>query len=533
MKKNFTTVLLFFAATLSLIVSGCGSADSPKVTSTTNASQSTVYGVASLATTTDGTVSVMDSSATQQEKTVAISSNGSYTADVSGLTAPFVLKASGTDQAGGNNVLYSLSTNGGRANINEISDTAVAAAADDQNADRSILYSRYSHYEHHRTSDKFEEVINSLRTVLAPLFALYQVSGDPVTDDEGDDNEHSSSGLRALLRDVSFKVTNGTVTVTNKATGGIIFSGSLKDLASGTFYPENMPAGSGGATACTYTYSDWGVCQSDSTQIRTMMTSTPSGCTGTPVLSQACTYVPPTPSTCTYNYSAWGACQSNNTQTRTATSSPAGCTGTPVLSQACTYVAPTCTYTYNAWGACQSDNTQTRTTASSSPAGCTGTPVLSQACTYAAPTCTYTYNAWGACQSNNTQTRTTASSSPAGCTGTPVLSQACTYAAPTCTSFTYSAWSACQSNSTQTRTVSTSSPTGCTGGTPVVSQSCTYVPPIDGAALYTQYCSGCHGNGKKGKSVSAIQSAISSNRGGMGSLSSLTLEQITAISTAP
>ena len=72
---------------------------------------------------------------------------------------------------------------------------------------RSILYSRFNHYEHHRTSDKFQEVINSLRTVLAPLFALYQVSGNPVTDDEDDDNEHSNSGLRALLRDVSFKVT--------------------------------------------------------------------------------------------------------------------------------------------------------------------------------------------------------------------------------------------------------------------------------------------------------------------------------------
>ena len=269
MSKNFTNILLFFGVTLSLIVSGCGSANSPTASSATDASQSTVYGVASLATTTDGTVSVKDSSTTPQEKTVAISSNGSYTADVSGLTAPFVLKASGTDQAGENNVLYSLSTNGGRANINQVSDTAVAAAAEDQDADRTILYSRFNHYEHHRTSDKFEEIIERLRTVLAPLFALYQVSGNPVTDDEGDDNEHSSSGLRALLRDVSFKVTNGTVTVTNKATGSIIFSGPLKDLASGTFYPENMPAVSGGATACTYTYSDWGVCQSDSTQIRT------------------------------------------------------------------------------------------------------------------------------------------------------------------------------------------------------------------------------------------------------------------------
>ena len=494
MSKNFTNILLFFAVTLSLIMSACGSADSPTTSSATNASQSTVYGVASLATTTDGTVSVKDSSAPPQEKTVAISSNGSYTADVSGLAAPFVLRASGADQSGENNVLYSLSTNGGRANINQLSDTAVAAAADDQEADQAILYSRFNHYEHNRTADKFEEVINSLRTVLAPLFALYQFTGNPVTDDDNIDQEQNNSGLRALLRDVQFKVTQGNVQVTNKATGGIIFSGSLKDLTSGTFYPENMPAGSGGATTCTYTYSDWGVCQSDSTQSRTMLTSSPSGCTGTPVLSQACTDGPQTPSVCTYNYTAWGACQSNSTQTRTMlTSSPSGCTGTPVLSQTCTYVPPT-------------------------PSACT-----------------YTYNAWDVCQSNNTQTRTAATSSPAGCTGTPVLSQACTYVPPatTCSSFTYSAWGACQSNNTQTRAQLTASPAGCTGGTPVVSQSCTYVPPIDGAALYTQYCSGCHGNGKKGKSVSAIQGAISSNRGGMGSLSSLTLEQITAISTAP
>ena len=48
------------------------------------------------------------------------------------------------------------------------------------------------------------------------------------------------------------------------------------------------------------------------------------------------------PPQCTYSYSAWSACQSNSTQTRTMTaSSPTGCTGTPVLSQSCTYTPPT------------------------------------------------------------------------------------------------------------------------------------------------------------------------------------------------
>jgi hypothetical protein len=141
--------------------------------------------------------------------------------------------------------------------------------------------------------------------------------------------------------------------------------------------------------ACTsFTYSAWGTCQSNSTQTRTVATSSPTGCTGgTPVLSQSCTYVPPVTACTSFTYSAWGACQSTNTQTRTvATSSPAGCTGgTPVLSQSCTYVPPVtaCTsFTYSAWGTCDSTGTQTRTVATSSPTGCSGgTPVLSQSCT--------------------------------------------------------------------------------------------------------------------------------------------------------
>lgn len=52
--------------------------------------------------------------------------------------------------------------------------------------------------------------------------------------------------------------------------------------------------------------------------------------------------VPPPPAACVYTYSEWGVCQSNNTQTRTVTgSTPVPCTAsTQVLSQACTFVPP-------------------------------------------------------------------------------------------------------------------------------------------------------------------------------------------------
>lgn len=66
----------------------------------------------------------------------------------------------------------------------------------------------------------------------------------------------------------------------------------------------------------------------------------------------------------------------------------------------------------------------------------------------------------------------------------------------------------------------------------MTTQSCTYTAPIDGKAVYTQYCSGCHGTSKQTATASAIQAAIDQNKGGMGSLSFLTAAQIAAIDAA-
>ena len=55
-------------------------------------------------------------------------------------------------------------------------------------------------------------------------------------------------------------------------------------------YPTLCDAGS--PQTCTYAYSSWGACQSTNTQSRTVISSSPSGCTGTPILTQSCTYTP-------------------------------------------------------------------------------------------------------------------------------------------------------------------------------------------------------------------------------------------------
>jgi len=475
--RTYTAMVWTGVAAMGLALTACGAGET--TTSYATGQARTEAFVA-------GTVTLTDASAVPQSRQVAMAADGTYSVLVAGLTPPYLLRAEWAD-ASGTRRLSGVAEDNGNIDVNELTDVAHRSACSGEDHEHECRDSDSEGTK--RASRRVTALLTQLQTVLAPLFERYGITSLRADRD----------AVRALLQDVSVVAHDGTVIVTNRATGGIIFQGRLRHLDRGTFYPDNMPAGPGTTSCTAFTYSAYGDCQPGNTQIRTVLTSTPAGCTGgSPVTAQACTYVPPVNACTAFTYSAYGDCQPDNSQTRTVlSSSPAGCTGgSPQTSQACTYVPPvnTCTaFTYSAYGSCQPDNSQTRTVLSSSPAGCTG--------------------------------------------GSPVTSQACTYVPPvtTCTAFTYSAYGACQSNSTQTRSVLSSSPAGCTGGSPVTMQACVYTPPLDGAALYTQYCSGCHGNSQKGASASSIQSAIDSNRGGMGSaaLRALTPAQIAAISAAP
>jgi len=379
MPKQYSAVMWLGAAALGLVLTACGSGE---------VQGAAVTGLALSNGPIQGTVSLNDSSVQVKSRTVSTRSDGTFSLDVADLTPPYLLKVEWPSAAGGNQ-LFAVAEGSANLDVNPITDVAfeVAAAGHDLDA----VFRTSGSGENRTTATKARALLVTLSAVLAPLFERYGIT-NPATD---------RAAVRVLLEDIVITKADGVLTITNKATGAILFQGPLSDLASGTFYPENMPAGPGTTMG--------------------------------------------------------GSCTS---------------------------------FAYSAWGACQSTNTQSRTVTSSSPAGCTG--------------------------------------------GSPVTTQACTYVPPVtaCASFAYSAWSACQSTNTQSRTVTSSSPAGCTGGSPVTSQACTYVPPIDGAALYTQYCSGCHGTSKKGSSASVIQAAIDSNRGGMGSLKFLTPEQVAAIAAS-
>jgi len=52
---------------------------------------------------------------------------------------------------------------------------------------------------------------------------------------------------------------------------------------------------------CIYTYTEWSECQPDNTQTREVISCTPEGCVGDPVLIQSCTYVETDCCACTFD----------------------------------------------------------------------------------------------------------------------------------------------------------------------------------------------------------------------------------------
>ena len=272
--NRISTQSFALAVVTCLIGLGCGSSKDPSTQETQ------VSGVAASESSATA-VSLKDSSSPAVLRTGSPDGSGRFNFDTTGLSPPFFLKAetsSGTE--------YSVASSAGKADVNTVTSAACAGASSREDAkDCEEGWSGHDRGPH----DNFDKVLKSLRTVLKPLFDLYGIRHIDADDDD-------SASLRKLLHDVSFVVNNGIVTVTNRATGGVIFVGPLRHLSEGTFYPQNMPPGPGGVTTCTsFTYSAYGACQPNNTQVRTVLTSSPAGCTGgTPAaLTQACTYVPP------------------------------------------------------------------------------------------------------------------------------------------------------------------------------------------------------------------------------------------------
>lgn len=372
-----------------------------------------VSGVAQAGGPVVGRVTVSDSSTVPVRRSAATGADGAFQVDTSGMTPPFLVKVEGAGP-GGTTRLFGAAAAGGRSDVNPITSAAFTGAAGrSDEADDDDAFEHQDGEQHHETAGKVTRLLQELQAVLAPLLERYGIT-DPT---------HDRAAVRLLLHDVAFAVHRGVLTVTNRASGAVIFTGPLSDLASGTFDPSAMPPGPGTPPPPS----------GDGAQLYGLNCA---GCHGPLATSQV-----------------RGASLHEIQEAIQEDEGGMGAlAGVPLADLQAIAAA---------------------LSGGGGGGGGGGTP------------CTYTYGDWGTCTSG-VQSRTVLSAMPAGCTGTPVLTQAC--------------------------------------GTP---------PPIDGAALYAQYCAGCHGNSKKGRPASAISAAIAADRGGMGSLSFLTADQIAAIAAAP
>lgn len=389
------------AATVAGLLAACGTSSRP-----------TVSGVAQAGGPVVGRVSVIDSSATPVRRTGTTGADGAFVVDATGMTPPFLVRVEGTSAAGATR-LFSATEDGHRGDVNPLTSAAFSGASGSGDSDDEDAFEG-RHGDRRDTARGAVRLLQQLQQVLAPLLTRYGIT-DPTVD---------RAAVRLLLADVKFEVSHGTIKVTNRATGAVIFTGPLNDLASGTFDASAMPPGPGTPPPPT------------TGEGATLYEVNCASCHGALAQSQV-------------RGESVGDIQEAIRENEG---------GMGVLSNLTLTQLQAIAAALNGSGS-----------------GGGGTP----------GTCTYTYSAWGTC-TNGSQTRTVVTATPAGCTGTPVLTQACGTA-------------------------------------------------IDGAALYSTYCAGCHGNGKKGSSAASIQAAINANTGGMGSaaLRALTPEQIAAIAAAP
>jgi hypothetical protein len=116
-------------ATLFLLLTACGGGGGGGGSSSPTATS--ISGTAAAGAPIIGTVTIKDSSTPFKTKTVTIAADGKYTIDVTGMTAPFMMRADGT--VGGNSYsLYSAAVStdvGGNINITPLTDLIVANIA--------------------------------------------------------------------------------------------------------------------------------------------------------------------------------------------------------------------------------------------------------------------------------------------------------------------------------------------------------------------------------------------------------------------
>src|SRR6185369_14749401 len=226
MHKTITRLLVLGTTAAALMMGGCSSSGSP--------ASPTVSGIAATGAPIAGQVRLKDSAATPKEYTASTNSDGSYAFNVAGLTPPFIVKVDWTNSAGPQ-TLISFANGPSTANITPLSQLIVATAAG--GTDPATLYTSWDPAARSQVANGLAAATSEVKTRLQPLLAAYSVNYDPITGPFA----ANQTGMDAMLDAVKISIAAGTVTVTNRTTGGTIFAAPVMNLASGSISTDSIP----------------------------------------------------------------------------------------------------------------------------------------------------------------------------------------------------------------------------------------------------------------------------------------------------
>lgn len=223
-----------------LITAGCSSNNN---SSTNNAPATTLSGVAATGVAMSGaTVTVTDSKGAS--KTTTTGASGSYTLDVTGMTAPFVIVASGMAGDGAETLVSMVATQptAGQAVVANVTPLTNALAATlDSTGDPLHMAANVATEAANITSTKLASATNNLQTALANL--LGQVGASATTDFISGSFTANGSGLDNLLDSLQISVApggtaNGGMTIAVKDGNGTVATSPLTLTAT----PAPLPA---------------------------------------------------------------------------------------------------------------------------------------------------------------------------------------------------------------------------------------------------------------------------------------------------
>ena len=219
---------VFSLMTLGLMLAGCGGGSG-------GVSSEVVSGTAAVGAPLSGQVSLKDSSAPSQQRSTNIGSDGSFAIDVTGMKAPYVLQAKGSAD-GTDYKLHSFAEGAGLPI--SIRFPMLLLPVQPVMTTRQMFMKKRTPTKIIESRTNLAKTVSILMAKLQPLLKQYNAENtNPIT------SRYivNHLDLDDMFDNVKITVANGTLSIINKKSGAVIFTGSLSDIANGIFDGGALP----------------------------------------------------------------------------------------------------------------------------------------------------------------------------------------------------------------------------------------------------------------------------------------------------